>query len=558
MKTLLRTIGILTTGVLSACAFPPFDEYFAAYIGLIPLIVLALHTDPRRSFRWGFGAGCVFWLLSVSWILRLSATGGPLVPVFFGWLLLSGYCALYFGAFAMTAAWLFRRVSRGSDRPFSVAAGAVLTILLAVLWVGFEFLRSRLFTGFPWNTLGVSQYRNLGMIQIAEWGGVYAVSFVVMLMNTGLALTIASLVRTCRGGAERRRVHVELMLGLLALALCLVHGTRRVRRLDAGASDALSWRVAAVQPNVGQLEKWTPAYEMEIQRTLLEQSEYAAQFRPGLIVWPETAVPGDALADSPTARLIEAVTEHGVPLLAGAMEAVVEDEREHYYNSALLFGTGGRLLDVYRKQHLVLFGEYLPFDRHLPFLKTLAPLGISCSAGATGTVFRLEATRSRHEKETAPANREVRFTSLICFEDVFPELARRAVRNGARLLVNQTNDAWFDGWLMPGWAARQHMSHCVFRCIENRVPAVRCANTGVTCFIDRAGRIDDLHLLEKQRWKMGVTGFSVREVRVPAAAAKPSFYNRYGDMSLALPAGITAALAFILAVADERRKNTAP
>jgi apolipoprotein N-acyltransferase len=244
------------------------------------------------------------------------------------------------------------------------------------------------------------------------------------------------------------------------------------------------------------------------------------------------------------------------------MEAVVENGNKHYYNSVFLFGEAGRLVESYRKQHLVLFGEYLPFDRYLPFLKTLAPLGISCSAGTTGTVFRLQAVPLSVERGDEPGEipepEEVRFASLICFEDAFPGLARRAVLNGARVLINQTNDAWFDGWLAPGWAARQHMSHCVFRCVENRVPAVRCANTGVTCSIDRNGRIENLHLLEKQHWRMGITGFSVHTVAVTSGTTAPTFYTRYGDLPFALPCGMAAALAFILAVADERRKNTEP
>jgi len=546
VKTLLRTIAIVTSGVLLACAYPPFEEASGAWLGMILLIALARHTSPRRSFYWGFGSGCAFWLISVSWLLRLAATGGMLLPVILGWLLLAAYCALYFGAFAMTTSWLFELVTRRTDESLRAATSVGLVIVLGLLWVGFEFLRSRLFTGFPWNTLAISQYRNLTFIQIAEWGGVYAVSFVLMMVNAGIALTILHMVQLYRRrSAARRRIHVELMLVLLVTALCWVHGLRTVRRLDTSAvEDGLTeWRVAAVQPNVGQLEKWTTEFEKEIYFTLYEQTEYAAQFDPELIVWPETAVPGDVLGDSNAARLIEKLSEYGIPLLAGAMEVTFEDGRDHYYNTSFLFDDTGRLIERYRKQHLVLFGEYLPFDRHLPFLATLAPLGISCSAGRTATVFSLPGEGAR-------------FSSLICFEDAFPELARRAVNNGARALINQTNDAWFDGWLAPGWAARQHMSHCVFRCVENRVPAVRSANTGVTCFIDRTGRIKDLYLLEKEGWKMGVTGFSVHSVAVPADTMRPTFYTRYGDLPFALPCGIMAALSFILAVADERRKDT--
>jgi apolipoprotein N-acyltransferase len=170
----------------------------------------------------------------------------------------------------------------------------------------------------------------------------------------------------------------------------------------------------------------------------------------------------------------------------------------------------------------------------VPLLGRLAPLGFSCTPGATSTVFRLD--------EPAGAA----FSSLICFEDTVAPLARRSVLNGARLLVNQTNDAWFDGTA----AAVQHMSHGVFRCIENRVPAVRCANTGVTCFIDPLGRV--------ARLEQGADALYAQksdQVVLPPRAMALTPYTRYGDLLLALPCAGLTGLVFVLAALAVKRES---
>ena len=171
----------------------------------------------------------------------------------------------------------------------------------------------------------------------------------------------------------------------------------------------------------------------------------------------------------------------------------------------------GAPAQAYDKRHLVVFGEYIPLQPYVPFIKALTPISESFSPGSTSTVFCLERP-------------PVRFSVLICFEDTVARLARDSVRNGARLLVNQTNDAWFD----PSSASRQHMIQCVFRCVENGVPAVRCANTGVSCTIDRLGRIRDV--LDDGAGHVSVMGFRWSRVDVPGAAMPLTFYTRHGDV----------------------------
>jgi apolipoprotein N-acyltransferase len=327
-------------------------------------------------------------------------------------------------------------------------------------------------------------------------------------------------------------------------------------------------RTLAVQPNVAQLKKWPAEFASEIYARLDERMDFALMFQGALdlILWPETAVPAylpdDAEADAFIRGLAQ---EGGVPILLGAMELAREaqdaapgtlrlrsgqaqNEEPRLYNSAFLYDGHGEVAGVYRKIHLVPFGEYLPFVRRFPWLKRIEPLGFSCDAGTESTVLRVP--NAAREKDTGRAD-AVRFGVLICFEDVFAGLARRAVRNGAEVLINLTNDAWFDGSAGPV----QHMAHCVFRCVENRVPAVRASNSGVTCLIDTTGRIDQTtrDALRDRSWSS--MAYRTWSVAVPPRGRAETFYSRYGDLPLALPCGIASALVAGLILWWERKAS---
>jgi apolipoprotein N-acyltransferase len=473
--------------LLLYAAFPPLGWHDAAWVALVPLVAVAIHSRPWHAFRWGWLTGLFFWLPSLSWLLRLSVTGYPPVPlplIALGWFLVAAYCALYVGAFAMiTSAWC-GRVGTGAG-----LRNALTCVLLAGIWAGLETWRGWLCGGFPWNALGVSQYQNLSVAQIAEVGGVGLVSGLVVMLNMSIAMTIARRVACYRTG-ERSAFHPELMIGLLACAVALVWGVKRLRVVSGFGINEGSVRISAVQPNIAQDEKWDSEFEALILRRLDEQTELAASFTaPDLIIWPETAIPWLFDAEE-NAEFMSGVLRHGVPVLLGAMTESHGPETNRYYNSAILCRPQGAP-ERYHKQKLVMFGEYIPFARLLPSFLGFDPLGWSCLSGAGPVIFDLEPRGQRGPAATetvqyAPST--VSISVLICFEDVFPQFARRAVRAGARLLIVQTNDAWFD----PTHASVQHMAHSVLRCIENRVPMVRVGNTGVTCAIDPAGRISTI------------------------------------------------------------------
>jgi len=542
---LLHAGAAVMTGVLLAAAFPPASQPEAAWFALVPLLVLCRYLRPGQAFRWGFLAAVIYWLASLAWLLRLGATGTVWPLAALGWMALSAYAALYIALFALCASFLLAWRDQGGesgDWGYRLR-GLALMAILPLVWVGFEKLRAVFLTGFPWNLLGVSQFRNLAVIQIAEWGGVYAVSAVLLVMNVALALMVIRFIDFYSRPRRKRQVQVELMIGLGVTVVCLLSGRARLARLRWYPRDVAELRVAAVQPNIRQDRKWifTSETAAEICESLLAQTRSAALMDPDLVVWPETSLPtplrvgkdGKVHTGNTTARVLRETAAMGVVLLTGAMETGGDRDEPDCYNSSFLVDREAHVLERYRKQHLVPFGEYLPLDEHVEWIRRMAPLGFSCRAGEEATVFTLP-------------DRPVTFASLICFEDIMPYLARRAVREGAGFLVNQTNDAWFD----PSTASLQHMSHCVFRCVENRVAAVRSANTGVTCTIDRRGIIEFIG-----NDPQGCTpAFKVSTVRVRSPDDAPTFYTRYGDWPFAAPCAVLS-LAMLAAAYMGRGVN---
>ncbi len=553
-RTWARLGAAVLAGALRYTAFPPLGEAQSVWVALVPLLLLARHTPPRAAFRWGWLSGACFWLPSLSWLLRLGETGVPAPVAAAAWLALALCLSLFTALFTVLAAAAYRAIEGPPGARREVLWRRVLLIgVLAALWVGVEWWRSVLATGFPWNALGVSLYENLALIQVAEWGGVAAVSGVVVAVNAGLAWLAVRIAGVYLGG-QRARLQLELTAVLALLAACWLYGVGRVRELDAARRDLPVLRVAAVQPNVPQLKKWPPEFAAEILERLSKRMDLVAALPGGvdLVVWPETAVPGFVPEDPATVSFLAAqAAAAGVPLLAGAMEVALPPGADpaagisvrdlKFYNSVFLVTPEGRFdPSVYRKQHLVPFGEYLPLDETVPWVGRLAPLGFSCAVGTESTVFTVPA---------GDGGEPVRFSPLICFEDVFASVARRAVRAGARLLVNQTNDAWFDG----SAAAVQHMAHSVFRAVENRVPVVRVANTGVTCFIDSSGRIDNTtrDLLRRGGWD-GID-CRIEGVAVPGPDGPRTCYTRWGDWTLGLPSGLLA-VAWASALAWQSRR----
>jgi apolipoprotein N-acyltransferase len=366
--------------------------------------------------------------------------------------------------------------------------------------VSLEFLRSFLLSGFPWASLGYSQQSHLALIQSVDLCGVYGLSFLLVLVNATLADTVPVLARRTLSTLPWKGIAVAAIL----FAANFGYGYLRLEQDLDGRERTLS--VALVQGNIDQSVKWDPANQQNTITTYRNLSLDAdRQQKTDLLVWPESATPfyfqdGGPLSDAvvATARTADAWLLFGSP----AFEFV--NRRPRYLNSAFLLSDDGQLLGRSDKVHLVPFGEYVPLGKYLPFIDKLV---VGIGDFSPGTISPL------------PMN-GAEVGVLVCYEAIFPELAREWVRQGSDLLVNITNDAWFGRSSAP----YQHLAMTRFRAIENRIWIARAANTGISAFIAPSGRITAQSPIFKTLYLQGEVGLG----------ARPTLYTRFGDVFPAL------------------------
>jgi apolipoprotein N-acyltransferase len=440
----------------------------------------------RRPFRSGFAAGVAFFAPVLYWLNIVMTTYGRMHPFFSlaAYLMLVCYLALFFGA----ATWAACRLREKSGRS--------VLLTLPVLWVALEFLRSFLLSGFPWASLGYSQQSLLPVIQSADLFGVYGLGFLIVLVNAALALSFRAL---------RRREFAAIPLKALAAALILFAANLGYGylRLSPGidARDK-TLRTVLVQGNIDQAVKWDPAYQRTTVDTYLDLSLRAARREPvDLIVWPESATPFYFQDGGPLSERVEDLPRRtGAHLLFGSPAYELANRRYSYLNSAFLLSGEGVVLGRSDKIHLVPFGEYVPLGPFLPFIDKLVT-GIGDFTPGTVSPLSLNGAE---------------IGVLVCYEAIFPELAREWVRKGSDLLVNITNDAWFGRSSAPS----QHLGMTRFRAIENRIWIARAANTGISAFIAPSGRVTEQSPIFETLFLKGEVGLG----------AQPTLYTRMGDV----------------------------
>ncbi len=519
----LPVFGSMLSGMLLALGFPGYGNSTLVYAAMVPLLFAVQSASVKKAAWLGLLSGFVFFMMSLSWLQNLTGmvTGAGLkASALLGYAVLSIYCALYFVPFTIAAA-LGIKQWVGNDLRKNIRFMFALTMV----WVGCEYLRGFLFTGFPWNPLGVSQYANPSIIQIAEWGGVHMVSAYIVWMNVGIFITFRQYTHGTR--ARKYRPHYELMIGILPVALSVAHG---IGILFNKAEFHETVNVALIQPNIAQSDKWDVRKDQEIRERLEELTSAAARLTGlDIIIWPETAVP-DFLrprGNRISYDLVDRLVSEGVPLLVGTMDYTTLEGRTTYYNSSILVGTDGLEIAKYDKQHLVPFGEYVPFPK---IMSKFTPVEVDFGRGGGSTVFPLEDKAS--------------FSTLICFEDTVSTLAVNATRAGARWLINQTNDGWFD----PSAQSEQHLAHAVFRCVENRIPMARCCNTGVTCIIDAYGNVTrNLDPLTK--------GFTTGLINPRPEGLEQTFYTEHGNAFAKVSLIAGATVLFVLRSNNRKQRK---
>ncbi|MGA6926355.1 MAG: apolipoprotein N-acyltransferase [Desulfosarcina sp.] len=490
-----KWLPVILGGLALTASFPKMGVSGLAWIALVPLLIALRGLTPAEAFRTGMVFGLIHYVTLLYWVVLTMHNYGylPWWQSFALLILLAAYLALYPGLFA----WMVIRLCR---------TPAHLILLAPVLWVALEYIRGFMLTGFPWGLVGYSQFNRLNIIQISDMFGVYGISFLVVLVNAAgyVLLLFAAQKKWIAHQARRRDAVMAVGLPLFLIGLTLIYADTRIQAVDRSAAQAGSIRVAIVQGNIDQARKWDPAFQIATTRKYVDLTLSDPARDAELVVWPETATPFYFGASPKLTRLVsDAVRQAKVHLLVGSPSVEGDAQRHTYYNSAYLVGPDGRATGRYDKVHLVPFGEYVPLKRLLSFVgKMVAQVG-DFSSGEKGRTLAWGANRP-------PLGVQ------ICFEVIFPGLSRSLVKNGAGVLVNLTNDAWFG----KSAAAAQHFSMTVFRAVENRRSLVRCANTGISGFVDPAGRI-------VERTDLFEDAVVVRDV---TALTGTTVYTQIGDL----------------------------
>lgn len=478
------------SGSLLVLCFPTIDLYILAWFVLVPFLLSLYDKEPKQSFLAGVFFGIPYFFGTLYWIYySINHYGNiPFIVSIFLVALLCLYLSLYTGFFALLFSMTIKRTNLPS------------LFIAPIFWVVLEYLRSYLFTGFPWSSLGYSQYKLLTLIQIADITGIYGVSFLVVAVNGALADIFFI----------RRKVKdmplfplSQTVIGFSALALVIIitiiYGQWKMGQQTPGEYVTVS----IVQGNFEQDEKWEPAYQRSVIETYQNLSYEAATDLPSIIVWPETAVPFMFQTDeSLTNELLHFQRRIDTYLLFGSiLYKGTQEGKRSFSNSAVLLDKTGKSIYEYDKIHLVPFGEYIPLRKVLFFINKLV---VGVGDYSEGKHYAVAQTPFGS------------FATVICYEIIFPGLVRKFFTDEGAFLINITNDAWFGRTTGP----YQHFSIAVFRAIENRKPVIRAANTGISGFIDSTGRIISKTELFQQD---SITS------TIKTSETK-SFYTKYGDL----------------------------
>jgi apolipoprotein N-acyltransferase len=481
----------LLSGALLALSFPKFGHAAIAWIALAPLMVAVAHrAQPwRRAFLLGLTTGAGYFSGTLYWLVETMTTFGGLgtASAVFAAAMLIAYLSLFPAAFATIQARLVR------------AMGTRALLLGPAIWVATEMGRTYVLDGFPWELLGYSQATVLPIAQAASVVGVYGLSALVALVSAAAAYVAVA-------HQDRRRWQVAGLVAML-LAGTAVWGTFRLRG-HALTSAGTGVRVAVLQGNILQDQKWDPAMRDAIMQRYIDMTREAIGRNAQFILWPESATPLPYEQDLARGELIRRLArEAHVTLLIGSdqVEPVMSvpaatPPPARLYNAAYLIKPDGSTAAVYRKIHLVPFGEYVPFSRLLFFVGTLVEAVSAFTPGRDATLLPV----AGHMASTA-----------ICYEVIYSGLMRSFVTQGSELLTTITNDAWY-GWSS---AAYQHWEQASLRAIEEGRYLARAANTGISGFVDPYGRV-------LQRSNMFQSAVMAEDLRFLTGR---TIYSRIGD-----------------------------
>ena len=472
-------------GALAALALPPFHMIFflfPAFTGLIWLLTRTILLRDAFGVGWWFGLG--HGVVGYYWITNAfmvdASTHGFLAPIAIG--LLSSTLAIFTG-FPAAGTWWFCRWRK--SKPISYV------VVFAALWGAGEWSRSWFLTGFPWNLIATSWTFSPDILQSAAAIGPYGLGMLTIIL-AGMPVMFFI-------GKSRRTAGGFLLMSFFLFMLVWAVGNNRLKSASSGFIDGIGLRL--VQPNIPQHLKWRQDLRIDhVKKQMRMSTASIKDILPTHIIWPETAIPFNLSGDGSLRQLIANAVPPGGLLITGAPRSHLFGGSVHVYNSVHALDDEGSIIASYDKQHLVPFGEYVPFRALLRFSKL--------------TAGRIDFHQGRKPRIIDLAGLPL-VSILICYEVIFPaEVGDMVKRPG--WILNLTNDAWFGISAGP----HQHLASAQMRAVEQGLPVVRVANTGISAVIDPYGRI-------LGSMALGAQGHL--DAHLPIPLATPPLYGKFGD-----------------------------
>lgn len=520
-STLWGVLAGIFCVLLWVLSIPPFDFAEAAYIAFCPLL-LWLYLRPRGVLVLlvGFLTGWVGWFTILIWLRHVTWVGTSV---------LSAILSLLFVLWLLFAARIILSVEKRSFPARLLGFAGI-----AGLWVFIEWTRTWFLWGFPWAPIALSQWERPVVLQLAAWTGAYGVSFLLIFFNCCVAHTLRSRV------VQRERkfwsgwFSPDLYMAMGSLGLCMYVFFQSLPLRD---SVMPMFSASLVQPYIKPELKWDTERELENLNILETQTRFVSSAQSDFILWPEASTPWPILGDYRMQRRIERlVNEIDAPILMGNLSVERGDENVWRNGIFLVEPKLGLSSQSYAKRELVPFGEYVPPP--FGFISKVVPFEGSFTPGTSTGLIDLKV-----REETW------RVGPLVCYEDVFPDLARASARDGAQVFFVATNNAWYG----EEGGAEQHAAHAVLRAVENRRPIIRVGNGGWSGWIDAYGTIREI-LLDENGSIYFRGGGAIQVTHYEEWRRRQSFYTRNGDWFVVVVSG----LALLAGFSSWRQRQTLP
>lgn len=495
-------------GFLLVLGFAPFAYPTCGWIALVPAWWVVMHSESvrRQPIRHGYLIGLIYFGGTFWWISDVTPLGTVLLIL---------YVSLYPGLW-------FLLVARLLPRGLGISLILLRVLAGASFWVTLEWWRSWFLTGFDWNELGATQSPSIIFRQLAAYGGVPLISFILAAVNILWAEGLLAMAETFRR-QRTIRASFPFAAALFMVAICFALGWHHLLR-HRGEIERGGLNYACIQPNVAPVLSSDESWQDDALAREVKLSMQALKAKPDLLVWPEALIDAGVFQDRSLNEAVHSICEgfDGYFLL-GSQD--VDVQKHKLYNCAYFFTPFGDQYDYYYKTRLVVWGEYLPFGNTFPWLRKMVGMGMDFSPGPEPKRFVL-------------AHPKVTFAPLICFEDTLADVPDRAARLNPDFFITISNDAWYTGWF-AAWGVRQHLNLARFRCVEHDRPMIRCTNNGVTCEIDQDGTVTD-RLKNSAGAYIDVVGIFAR--RLEFYPAHTTIYERWGNWIVLLSSVVSVMI----------------